>query len=176
MSKQIDKEIQEKSWASILLCYLNNKGFDYEIADLDIPSNWADVDVGAKSYSDMSSSFMSSSLYIQLCWNMDPKNPGFEKIAENPKASTFNNFGETFKAIDGKVEKYERQNRNYSQITLAIQTYAWNKENEEYFIPRLREECKKYKFKAIYLLSPKGEIWGQCGIEEEIPELVFQIR
>ena len=168
--KELDKHKREEEWASIFLRHLNDGGLDYVIAELYTPSSWGDVDISARS-----ASGTYPSLYIQLCLDTDPKNSGFEKIGEDQKARTFNNFGQTLEAIKGKVEKYEKQKKDYSQITLAIQTYYLIEEDEKYHIPRLRDECKQYKFKAIYLLSPKGQIYGFDKSVEESPELVFKI-
>jgi len=165
----MNKHKSEEGWALILLRYLNTNGCDYEIGEnYTLPAHWADVDVFAKS---ASGKYLP--LYIQLCLDVEPKNEGYVEIRKKPKVYTFNNFGETPEAIKGKVEKYEKQKKDYSQITLAIQTDLIQ-DDEIYHVPRLREECKQYNFKAIYLLSPHGEIYGPPA--EEVPELVFQIH
>ena len=168
--KELLKRQSDEAWASILLRYLNSKGYDYEVREPYTPPGWADVDVFA-----MSISGKHPSLYIQLTLDTNPKNSGYEKIWKNSKSHTFKNFGQTTEAIRGKVEKYTKQKMDFSQITLVIKSYYLIKDDEIYRIPKLYDECKQYKFKAIYLLSPKGQIYGSDKQPKEQPEFVFQI-
>jgi hypothetical protein len=168
--KELIKCKREEEWTWILLRYLNSNGCDYAIGkDCTLPTDWVDVDVFA-----ISDSGMYSTLYIQLCLDVEPKNEGYEELRRNPKVYTFNKFGETIGAIKGKIEKYKKQGKDFSQVTLVIQTYYLTDDDEKHYIPKLREECKNIGFKAIYLLSKKGEICDGQTIQED-PERVFQI-
>lgn len=167
--KELNKYNNEKKWALILLRYLNSKGNDYIIKeDYTPPADWADVDVLAES-----SSGKFPPLYMQLCLDVKPGDEGYEKIEG---AHTFNNFGETLEAIRCKAEKYAKQKKDFSQITLIIQTLYLTEDDEKYCIPKLRDNCRQYKFKAIYLLSPGGLIYdGSDEQGEEYPDRIFQI-
>lgn len=164
MGVEKTKRELENGWASILLRYLNSAGYDYIIRERHIQDGWADVDVCAKS-----DSGKYPPLYIQLCLDVNPKDPGFEKTGKSSKI--FTKFGQTMEAIKAKAEKYKKQNVDFSQITLAVQSYYLIKDDEIYRVPQLRNECRKYKFKAIYLLSPKGQFVD--GTEDK--ERVFQL-
>ena len=170
--KELNKYNNEKKWVLILLRYLNSKGNDYTIKEDYAPSvDWADVDVFAKS-----SSGKFSHLYMQLCLDVKPGDEGYERIGGNLNAYTFNKFGKTLDAIRCKAEKYRKQKRDFSQITLVIQSFYLIEDDGKYKIPKLRDNCRQYKFKAIYLLSPNGQIYdGHDKQRKEAPELVFQI-
>ncbi|MDO9579511.1 MAG: hypothetical protein Q7J06_02930 [Bacteroidales bacterium] len=170
--KELNKYNCEKEWALILLRYLNGKGSDYIIKeDYTLIDGWADVDVFAESYSGKF-----PPLYIQLCIDVKPCDEGYEKIKDTSKSYMFKRFGKTFEAIKCKAIKYTKQRKNFSQITLVIQSRYLIEDDEKYRIPKLCHDCSQYKFKAIYMLSPKGQIYdGRDKRGKEAPELVFQI-
>lgn len=156
--KEQIKKNSEQSWANILLRYLNSKGCDYKIGEREIPAESVDVDIYA--YSD-SGKF--KPLYLQLCLDVKPGNEGYEKISCTNKSYTFNNFGDTLGAVKGKKDKYIKQNKKFSHITMVVQTYYLTEDDGKYTIPKLTRECSQLGFEAIYILSP-GE-----------PEYVFKI-
>lgn len=168
---ELNKYNREKEWALILVRYINSKGNDYIISEDYIPpANWADVDVSAKS-----SSGNFPPLYMQLCLDVEPGNEGYEKIRGNINAHSFNNFGKTLDAIKYKADKYAKQGKDISQITLLVQSYYLIEGDKKYRIPELQDKCRQYKFKAIYILSPRGQIYGGDKQIEEDPEQVYQI-
>ena len=163
-SKEDKKRRIDEWWANILLRHLKKQqGCDYAIGKQHTPDGWADVDVFARSKTDKY-----PPLYIQLCSDINPKDPGFEKILK--KSKMFKNFGQTIEAVKGKVEKYKKQDKDFSQITLVIQSHYLIDHDAIYRVPKLRDECNQYKFKAIYLLSPKGQFADSTGTER-----VFQL-
>lgn len=179
-NKKLDKYKHEEKWASILLRHLNDVNeSDYIIIEPNTPSGWGDVDVCARS-----TSGTRPPLYIQLCLDVKPGSAGYERIMEYPKTYTFNNCGNVLGAIEGKIKKYTEQRKDFSGITLAVQSIgSWFIEGDEkYIIEPLKKECeelkKKYKdigfFKAIYLLSQGGEISDGQTMQKN-PERVFRI-
>ena len=168
---ELNKYNREKGWALILLRHLNNKGSDYIIKEDYTPiDSWADVDVFAESYSGKF-----PPLYMQLCIDVKPCDGGYKKIKGTSKSYMFTKFGKTFEAIKGKATKYTEKGKNFSQITLVIQSHYLIEDDEKYRIPKLRRDCRQYKFKAIYLLSPKGKIYNHDKQVKESPERVLKI-
>ncbi len=163
-SKEDKKCRVEEGWANILLRHLNSTGCDYVIGEQHQLDGWGDVDVFAKSDSNKY-----SPLYIQLCLDVNPKSPGFEKILK--RSRMFTGFGRTLEAIKAKAEKYKESHLDFSQITLAIQTYYLTEHDTVYSVPELRNQCKQFGFKAIYVLSPKGQFVDG----KKDPERVFQL-
>ena len=164
------KQNTERSWANILLRHLNANDCDYKVGNCKIPAMSADVDVCA--YSESGSL---EPLYLQLCLDVKPGDEGYERIPGTSKSHTFNRFGDTIEAIKAKAQKYTKQSKKFSHITVVVQSYYLIEDDREYRIPKLTKECSQLGFKAVYILSPKGEIYGGEESPSVMPERVFKI-
>jgi hypothetical protein len=147
MSSQKNQLEYEKKWAQALIDYLNLKNnSDYIVTEHDNKSTpqWADVDVEA-----MSQSKTFPTLYLQLATDSRIDRV-FKYNGHSTPVFTSDNI---LTAIVDKHNRYTKQGKNYSEITLVIQGTMSQSSVPFEFTNQLFNECKKYNFKEIWYLS-----------------------
>ena len=73
-----------------------------------------------------------------------------------------------YESIKAKADKYEKQNKNISNLILLIQGDMTKYKATNMFTDNYLRKCSQYKFKGIYYLSPPKYSGGrnQCNYEE----------